>query len=688
MKEKISIEAIKELKNKSGLTNSEVSALSGVPYGTVNKILSGGTKSVKTETYFKILNAIKSCSRAYSESANNFGFYGAVALSPKVALACPNENAETVINEAVSASERGANIILFPELYLTGATLGSLYSQSALLEGAQKALIKVCKATSSINAVIAVGLPMLVQGGVYNCVAVIYKGDILGFTPKTVDSEHFSGYKGNFDSAVFNGKSYPFGSIVYRGGANFTFAVSFLEEIYLPVSTMSLYAQAGANAVLVPYAKNETMFAPKTVTNLLVSESERLSIGVISACVGYGESTTDGVYSARCLIAEKGELLCESKAFSYKPCFAQLDFEFLAYEKAKRKVTAQFFKVSEVCFSYNVTNFTLERAHTKYPFIPKTDAIKGSINAVNIQARALAQRLNHIHAENLVLGISGGLDSTLAILVAVKAVAIAGKSVKNVIAITMPCFGTSSRTKNNAVKLCELLGVTLKEINIKNAVNQHFIDIGQNPDNADITYENSQARERTQVLMDIANKVNGIVVGTGDLSELALGWATFNGDHMSNYSVNASIPKTLVKEIVISYGNHLGGEIKEVLFDIADTPVSPELKPLTEKESSQKTEDIVGPYILHDYFIYHSLARGASPRKIYEMAKVTFKGEFDSDTILKWLKTYFRRFFYQQFKRSCVPDGVMVTELSLSPRTSLKMPSDANPETWLKELEI
>lgn len=679
------IERLKELKAKAKISNYSIAHLSGVPLGTVNKIMSGGTKSVKTETYLKIESAILNHAPCKESEAHNFGFYGVYACSPKVYLGEPSKNAQTVIEESNLAYEKGASLILFPELFLTGATLGDLYRQPTLIKSAEKALIQIINFSKSINTTIVIGLPLFVRGAVYNACAVVYNGKLLGFTPKSVSEGVFSAFSG-VTTISFNGKEYPFGNIVYASG-DFSFGVSYLSEVYNPQNSLGLYAQNGANAVCVVHASYETMLEPQRVKNILVSESARLNLGVISSGAGEGESTTDGVYSGRCLIVENGTVLSENKPFSLKPCYAQIDFEYLQAQRNKNGFASLENALLTVNYNLEVKEFKLERSHQKYPFIPETDTQSACINAVNIQARALAQRLNYIHGENLVLGISGGLDSTLAILVAVKAVQFAGKDIKSVIAITMPCFGTSKRTKNNAVRLCELLGVTLKEVNIKNAVLQHFADIEQNPDNADITYENSQARERTQVLMDYANKVNGIVVGTGDLSELALGWATYNGDHMSNYSVNGSIPKTLVKEIVLSYGAYLGGEIKEVLFDIADTPVSPELKPLTASENSQKTEDIVGPYALHDYFIYHSLVRLSSPRKIYEMAKVTFKGEFTNETILKWLKVYYNRFFRQQFKRSCVPDGVVVTSLSLSPRTSLKMPSDSSPSEWLKELE-
>ncbi|MBR6737114.1 MAG: NAD(+) synthase [Clostridia bacterium] len=687
MENKLVINKLKELKLKSGLTSKDIASRSGVPYGTVIKIFSGTTKSVKAETYSKIEKALIGSYENLQNSAENYGFYGAVAVSPFNNLASPTSNANLVISEMEKASEKGASLLVLSELYLSGATLGDLYRQPTLLNACESALLKIVKASESESAITVVGLPICRMGVIYNVCAVVYGGNILGFTPCSVTSGALSGYNGEITSVNFLGKDYPFGKIVYNFGSNLSFGVAFQSEISLPENSVSSYAQAGANAVCVVGSLVETMLEPEVYKNVLIGESSRLSIGVISALSGSGESTTDGVCSGRCLIIENGEVLAENKPFSEKGIYAQIDYEYLESEKAKKYAYKPINGVITVNANYIQKRFKLERKHREYPFIPERDVLKSCLSAVNIQAQALSSRMKYIHADNLVLGISGGLDSTLAILVAVKAVELIGKERKNVIAITMPCFGTSSRTKNNAVTLCELLGVTLKEVNIKNAVLCHFNDIGHNPEVADIAYENSQARERTQVLMDYANKVNGIVVGTGDLSELALGWATYNGDHMSNYSVNASIPKTLVKEIVINYGNYLGGKIKEVLFDIADTPVSPELKPLTEKESSQKTEDIVGPYVLHDYFIYHSLVRLSSPKKIYEMAKVTFNGTFDSQTVLKWLKVYYQRFFRQQFKRSCVPDGVMVTSLSLSPRTSLKMPSDSSPEEWLKELE-
>ena len=471
----------------------------------------------------------------------------------------------------------------------------------------------------------------------------------------------------------------------------YTFGLEICEDLWAAVPPSEKLCRRGANIIVNPSASNEVIGKAEYRGSLISSTSARLLCGYIYSSSGSGESTQDLVYSGHCLICENGTTLAESEPFSEKELtVTEIDLKKLAGERHKNTSFEPLCGLKTVTFEQKKITTEITRNIAKNPFVPTDSAdINSRAEAIlRIQSYGLKKRLAHTHSKTAVIGISGGLDSTLALLVAVRAMRLLNRPLSDIQAVTMPCFGTTSRTRSNSEKLCRLLGVTFKEINITAAVNQHFSDIGQSPDSLDVTFENSQARERTQVLMDIANKTGGMVIGTGDLSELALGWATYNGDHMSMYAVNSSVPKTLVRYIIRHEAESAESELKAVLLDILDTPVSPELLPADEKgEIAQKTEDLVGPYELHDFFLYHILRNGESPKKIYRLALIAFCGDYDKDTIKHWLNVFIKRFFSQQFKRSCLPDGPKVGSVTLSPRGDWRMPSDASAESWLKELE-
>lgn len=682
------INKLKLEKSNKKLTNAELSSLSGVPLGTVNKILSGATKSIKAETLDKLYSVLVNGDIDGGAVSNplTYGFCKVGAYTPEIILASPKDNACEIIKGIKTANDEGVSLLVFPKLCLTGATLGSLYYQQTLLDSAVKNLLFIASETEKLGVISIVGLPLLVKGRLYSVGAVISKGKILGVVPEqNPDNLVFSAFDG-FDNISINGELVPFGNMLFRAKnhSDFTFSVSFSTDFMG-------FDRSCQNSTIVAClsAMPETVGKSEKLKTLISAKTSAFNCGCVLAEAGYGESTTDCVYSGENFIYENGSLIKESKKFSCQLTACDIDVDYLTVQKMKNSGKNADNKVEEIPFFLAVNRFNLTRNFEKTPFIPKS-GVKMQDRAeliLSIQAHGLKRRVEHTHAKALVIGVSGGLDSTLALLVAVRTMKLLDRSLSDIVAITMPCFGTTSRTKNNAYDLCEALGITVKEINIKNAVNQHFEDIGQSALVHDVTFENSQARERTQVLMDYANKIGGIVVGTGDLSELALGWATYNGDHMSNYSVNCSIPKTLVRYLVeyeSSKGNSL---LKKTLIDVLDTPVSPELVPPKEGEITQKTEDIVGPYILHDFYLYHAIKRCSSPSKIFYIAKHVFKKDFEPQVLYKWLENFYKRFFSQQFKRSCLPDGVKVGSVSLSPRGDFSMPSDAYSITWLEELK-
>ena len=599
-------------------------------------------------------------------------------------------------------------LLVFPELCITGYTCSDLFFQSSLLTAAEESLSAIAEASRGKNIVAVVGLPINIGNSLYNCSVAIYDGDILGAVPKTYipnygeyyEKRWFKSGKGLKGGIALCGQSVPIGTnllFAAEGIENFTFGIEICEDLWAAIPPSSRLALAGAAIIVNTSASNELATKNEYRTSLVANQSARCICGYVYSSAGIGESTQDMVFSGHSLICENGSLLIEGDRFSLDSSLimADIDTELLVNDRRKNTSFSEgsSFDPEIISFGmYERNKDDLERFIRPQPFVPNDDRELNSrcSDIFNIQAAGLVKRISHTKAKSLVIGISGGLDSTLALLVAVKACDYLDMSRKSVIGVTMPGFGTTDRTYNNAISLMGALGVTIREIPIAKATTQHFSDIGHDPDVHDVTYENSQARERTQILMDLANKENGLVVGTGDLSELALGWATYNGDHMSMYGVNSGVPKTLVRMLIkwtVRFGS-LDSITTKILKDILDTPVSPELLPPDENDNiNQKTEDIVGPYELHDFFLYYVVRCGFTPAKIYFLAKNAFSGVYDETTILKWLKNFYRRFFAQQFKRSCLPDGPKVGTISLSPRGDWRMPSDASARLWLEELE-
>ena len=631
------------------------------------------------------------------------GFIKVAAVTPKIKVADPGYNAERICECLQEAYEKGAKIIVLPELCLTGYTCGDLFVQELLLTEAKKALAVVAEATSDRDALVFVGLPVERDGKLYNVAAVLQNGGILGMVPKAnipsyaefYEGRHFA--EGNAEpvSFWFDGEEIPFGTNILFSCTNvpgLVIGAEICEDLWVATSPATNHALMGATVIANLSASGETVGKDEYREMLVKSSSARLLCGYIYASAGEGESTQDLVFGGHNLIAENGTVLAQSKRFMGETIYADIDVKKMLSE---RRRMGNFGKVTdtnyvEVSFMLSIEETTLSRTFAPMPFVPSDEETRRRRceEILSIQSMGLKKRYEHIGCKTAVLGISGGLDSTLALLVTVRTFDMLNLDRKGIIAVTMPCFGTTDRTYDNACKLTRTLGATLKEVDIKEAVTVHFRDIGQDSNNHDVTYENAQARERTQVLMDIANQTNALVIGTGDMSELALGWATYNGDHMSMYGVNAGVPKTLVRHLVAYYAETCENkELSEVLLDVLDTPVSPELLPPVEGQIAQKTEDLVGPYELHDFFLYYMLRCGYEPKKVYRVAKEAFRGLYDDATILKWLKTFYRRFFSQQFKRSCLPDGPKVGSVAVSPRGDLRMPSDACATIWLKQLD-
>ncbi len=630
------------------------------------------------------------------------GFIKVAAITPKIKVAEPQYNAEVICRKLETAFQKKAKIIVFPELSITGYTCGELFLQQLLLQRAKEALLQIASKTKGQDALVFVGLPFEKDGCLYNVAAVLQQGRVIGIVPKTNIPNYGEFYEARYFAAGATGVS----SVKLAGdevpfGANLLFCCEevpelivgceICEDLWVGDSPAVNHALMGATVIVNLSASNETV-GKDTVREMLVkSASARLLCGYIFASAGEGESTQDLVFGGHNLVAEAGKVLKQAKSFTGEPVYTDLDVARLA---AERRRVGTFGKTSNqpytrVDFSVAMAETVLDRTFAQNPFVPtkEEDRSKRCEEISSIQVYGLKKRLEHIGAKTAVIGISGGLDSTLALLVTVKCFDLLGLDRRGILAVTMPCFGTTDRTYDNACKLSNILGVTLREVDIKAAVTVHFEDIGQDLSNHDVAYENAQARERTQVLMDLANQCNGIVIGTGDLSELALGWATYNGDHMSMYGVNAGVPKTLVRYLVRYDADTCENqELAQVLRDVCDTPVSPELLPPVEGQIAQKTEDLVGPYELHDFFLYYILRYGYEPAKVYRIAKLTFAGIYEDTVILKWLKTFYRRFFSQQFKRSCLPDGPKVGSVDLSPRGNLRMPSDACAAIWLAQL--
>ncbi len=631
------------------------------------------------------------------------GFIKAAAVTPQVVVADTDYNADVICDCIFEAERKGAKIIVLPELCITGYTCGDLFLQEKLLRGAKDALFKIAGFTADLDCIVFVGLPLEYNGKLYNVAAAICKGDILGLVPKTYlpnynefyEARHFTrGMSEVVQVKLSQDTTVPMGTKLLfccSSIPELKIAVELCEDLWTPEPPSIRHALNGANLIVNLSASDEITGKEQYREELVRGQSARLLCGYIYASAGEGESTQDVVYSGHNMIAENGHMLSQAELFTNEAVYAEIDIQRINTER-RRMTTFEMRNDGylETIFSLKEGKTELTRYVNPMPFVPANlaEREKRCEEILTIQAMGLKKRLAHTHCKTAVIGISGGLDSTLALLVTVKAFDMLGMEHKNIKAVTMPGFGTTDRTYDNAVKLIKHLDADFMEISIKEAVNVHFRDIGHDASNHDVTYENSQARERTQILMDIANKAGGMVIGTGDLSELALGWATYNGDHMSMYAVNASIPKTLVRHLVRYYADTCeDAGLEEVLLDVLDTPVSPELLPPEDGKISQKTEDLVGPYELHDFFLYNMLRLGYAPEKIYRLAKIAFAETYDNETILKWLKTFYRRFFNQQFKRSCLPDGPKVGSVAVSPRGDLRMPSDASASIWLAEID-
>ena len=632
------------------------------------------------------------------------GFVKIAAATPDLRVADCTYNASEIVSLAKQAADRGAKLIVFPELCLTGYTCGDLFLQQTLLDGALSALETVRRETAGLNAAVVVGLPLMHEGKLYNAAAVLCGGKIAGVTPKQFipnysefyEQRHFvSGAGVPFQTVRLLGQDTLFAGgepLLFRCGSmpDFTFGVEICEDLWVANPPSTRLAQAGATVIVNLSASDEIIGKASYRRDLVRQQSARLLCAYVYADAGFGESTQDLVFAGHDLIAENGALIAESRLFDRGVICADIDVQRLTHERRRMNTFAT--EQNPVIAALDIrpgANDLANRTFPRTPFVPANKALRDERceEILTLQATGLATRLRHTHAKTAVVGLSGGLDSTLALIVLVHAFDMLGLDRKGILAVTMPCFGTTARTHGNAEKLADAYGVTLQTVDIKAAVDQHFSDIGQSKDDLSVTFENGQARMRTLVLMNLANKHGGMVVGTGDLSELALGWATYNGDHMSMYGVNASIPKTLVRYLVAYEADRALGELSDVLCDVLDTPVSPELLPPKDGEISQKTEDLVGPYELHDFFLYYLLRFGYPPRKIYRIARKAFAGVYDDATIKKWLVTFVRRFFTQQFKRSCLPDGPKVGTVTLSPRGDWRMPSDACAALWLSEAE-
>ena len=630
---------------------------------------------------------------------------------------------DKIISQLEKCREEGVKVAVFPELCITGYTCQDLFFQNALLDKAMEGVVKIAKTTADSDMLVAVGVPVRANGKLYNCAAVIQDGEVRAFVPKThlpnynefYEARHFAPYRGK--CAAIDLREYgqlefipPMEQTVFVCEEIPELVVGFelCEDLWVADPVSNYLAKAGATLICNLSASDEVIGKDSYRRQLVSNQSARLVAGYIYCSAGDGESTQDMVFSGHNIIAENGSILAESRLFENGITISEIDFKKLAFERRKistypesNSVWDQLNEIYKPYFldvlpvdyiTFDMCDTKLTRKFSKTPFIPANQAERNERChlILQMQSHGLMKRIAHTHSKTVVIGISGGLDSTLALLVCVMAMDLLKRPHTDIVAVTMPCFGTTKRTRSNAELLCDALGVTFREVDISKAVLQHFEDIGHDYNDHSVVFENGQARERTKVLMNIANQVSGMVVGTGDLSELALGWATYNGDHMSMYGVNASIPKTLVRHIVQYYGDTCTFDtLRDVLYDILDTPVSPELLPTDESgtEMTQKTEDLVGPYELHDFFLYYGIRWGFEPSKVKRLAKYAFEGDYPEEVIDKWLKTFYRRFFSQQFKRSCLPDGAKIGSVTLSPRGDWRMPSDAVAKLWLDDID-
>lgn len=650
------------------------------------------------------------------------GFIKVAACTPEIQVADVDFNVDKIISQLEKCREEGVKVAVFPELCITGYTCQDLFFQNALLDKAMEGVVKIAKTTADSDMLVAVGMPVRAKGKLYNCAAVIQDGEVRAFVPKThlpnynefYEARHFAPYRG--ECAAIDLREYgqlefipPMEQTVFVCEEIPELVVGFelCEDLWVADPVSNYLAKAGATLICNLSASDEVIGKDSYRRQLVSNQSARLVAGYIYCSAGDGESTQDMVFSGHNIIAENGSILAESRLFENGITISEIDFKKLAFERRKISTypaSAEWDysskdsgfldkdNISRERFSLEMGETALTRKFAKTPFIPSNQAERNERChlILQMQSHGLMKRIAHTHSKTVVIGISGGLDSTLALLVCVMAMDLLKRPHTDIVAVTMPCFGTTKRTRSNAEILCDALEVTFREVDISKAVLQHFEDIGHDYNDHSVVFENGQARERTKVLMNIANQVSGMVVGTGDLSELALGWATYNGDHMSMYGVNASIPKTLVRHIVQYYGDTCTSDtLRNVLYDILDTPVSPELLPTDESgtEMTQKTEDLVGPYELHDFFLYYGIRWGFEPSKVKRLAKYAFEGDYPDEVIDKWLKTFYRRFFSQQFKRSCLPDGAKIGSVTLSPRGDWRMPSDAVAKLWLEDID-
>ena len=700
-------------KKRKGYTLKQLAASSGLTLGTVNKIMSGELKKINPDKLQKLAEALDvtveflngdatthATATATQAESDFLGIVKVACISPDVRVADCNYNAKQIVARTKQAHENGVKIALFPELSVTGYTCGDLFFQRTLRAAALDALKLICEQLASLDIVTIVGLPIATDlGKMYNAAAVLYRGEVLGVVPKInlpnynefYEKRLFAAYEGDNTTVTLFGKSVPFGTKLIFANTlhpDVRFAIEVCEDVWVADSPSIAHSISGANAVFNLSASNETVV--KSTYRKKMIEIQSAKCGVIYAYCSSGpsESTSQSVFSAHNIICENGESIAESKPFTTGYAEACVDFDFIENERARLDHSEKRDGYTTVHFEQSYGKLT--RLYSPTPFVPSDASARNDVceKALTILAYGLKKRVEHVNAHKLVLGISGGSDSTLALIICQRALKLLNRPSSDTLAITMPCFGTSARTHSNAVALADAFGATLSEIDITASVTQHLRDIGHDLAVTDVTYENAQARERTQVLMDVANQCNGLVIGTGDMSELALGWATYNGDHMSMYGVNASVPKTLVRALLRYELEHTTDKnLKRALLDVLETPISPELLPADANGGiTQITEDAIGPYELHDYFLFMLLRKGFAPRKVYELAKVSFDGKYDGETILKWLKFFIRRFFTQQFKRACSPDSVRLGSVDLS-KLGLRMPSDACYDAWLNELE-
>ncbi len=709
------LQRIKRWKEERRLTNSELSALSGIPLGTVNKILSGSTASLKLDRLQALAKALsiplsfltedEDCAPAPAPSPDCDGFVRVAALTPATRVGAVSANRDAILSSLREAAAAGADVAVLPELTLSGYTAADVFLKETFLSACEEALLSLVAASASLPMLYFVGCPLRQGGRVYNTAVAVYGGEILGVVPKSYLKNHADAYEGRWFAPAAEGgfnrsvgeitvgrASYPFGAALlfsHRHCRDLACAALIGYDAERDFSLATAHARAGATLLCVLTAYPETIGRRGALACSMKALSASSASALAVANAGQGESTTDSVFAGGNLLLENGRILKESAPFSWESATLDLDLGFLTAERRARGENTAHEGYRTVPFEHPLSHKDLLRSYSKTPFVPedKEERRARAHLSLRLAAEGLKRRLEAARAKTLVIGVSGGLDSTLALLVCRRALDLAGRDSHDLIAVTMPCFGTTSRTKSNSELLSEALGASFREVSIRDAVTVHLRDIAHPLDLYDVTYENAQARERTQVIMDIANMTGGLVVGTGDLSELALGWATYNGDHMSMYGVNASLPKTFIRHVVAVVAEESEPALRAVLLDILDTPVSPELLPADGDEIAQKTEDLVGPYLLHDFFLYHLLRRGTPPHKLYRIACATFRNEFSPDTVYHWLDTFLSRFFAQQFKRSCLPDGVKIGSVALSPRGDLKLPSDLDRELWLADLK-